>query len=122
MSINLYVMNGGAIMGWKNKCKITVMRREFFSDLAKEYCSNPNVGKCSVFQEGQEFIVDKDNYLTMLNGQFCSEAWAAISHYVYAALQGGSVMHGWMKDEKVMITCCNDETRPVIFKIERMEE
>lgn len=60
MSINLYVMNGGAIMGWKNKCKITVMRKEFFPDLAKEYCSDPNVGKCSVFQEGQEFIVDKD--------------------------------------------------------------
>lgn len=44
--------------------------------------------KCKVFEEGQEFIVDKESYLTMLNGQFCSEAWAAISHYVYAALQG----------------------------------
>ena len=51
-----------------------------FSDLEEEYCSNPDVGKCSVFHEGQEFIVDKENYLTMLNGQFCSEAWAAINH------------------------------------------
>ena len=109
-------------MAWKNRCKITVLRREFFADLAGEYCANPNVGKCSVFYEGQEFVVDKDNYLTMLNGQFCAEAWDAISHYVYAALQGGSVMHGWMKDEKVMIACYNDGTRPVIFKIERLEE
>ena len=30
-------------------------------------------------------------------------------------------MHGWMNDDKVMITCCNDGTRPVIFKIERIE-
>lgn len=30
-------------------------------------------------------------------------------------------MRGWMKDEKVMITCCSDGTRPVIFKIERLD-
>lgn len=28
-------------------------------------------------------------------------------------------MHGWSADERVMIACCNDGTRPVIFKIER---
>ena len=31
---------------------------------------------------------------------FCSEAWDAISRYIYTGLQGGSVMAGWMKDEK----------------------
>ena len=45
----------------------------------------------------------------------------AISRYIYTALQGGSIMHGWMNDDKVMITCCNDGTRPVIFKIERID-
>lgn len=30
-------------------------------------------------------------------------------------------MHGWMSDKKVMIACCSDGTRPVIFKIERIE-
>lgn len=109
-------------MAWNNRCKITVLRKEFYSDLAEQYLSNPAVGKCAVFEEGQEFIVTKENYLTMLDGKFCSEAWAAISHYVYAALQGGSVMHGWTRDQKVMITCCNDGIRPVIFKIERLED
>ena len=52
---------------------------------------------------------------------FCSEAWDAISRYIYTGLQGGSVMAGWMKDENVMITCCSDGTRPVIFKIERID-
>ncbi len=52
---------------------------------------------------------------------FCSEAWDAISRYIYAALQGGSIMRGWMRNENVMIACCNDGTRPVIFKIERID-
>ena len=57
-----------------------------------------------------------------MDGKFCSEAWDAINRYVYAALQGGSIMSGWTNDEKIMIACCNDGTRPVIFKIERIDE
>lgn len=105
-----------------NKCKITVLRREFYQDLADEYLANPNAGKCNKFQDGQEFILDQGDFFNMLNGKFCSEAWDAISRYVYAALQGGSIMRGWTKDEKVMISCCNDGVRPVIFKIERIDE
>ena len=51
----------------------------------------------------------------------CAEAWDAISRYIYSGLQGGSIMSGWMNQENVMITCCNDGTRPVIFKIERID-
>ena len=51
----------------------------------------------------------------------CSEAWDALSRYIYAALQGGSIMRGWMKDEREMITCCSDGTRPVIFKLQRLD-
>lgn len=36
-------------------------------------------------------------------------------------MKGGIVMHGWMNDDRVMIACCNDGTRPVIFKIERID-
>ena len=108
--------------GWPYKCKITVLRREYFQDLADEYLNNPNVGKCSRFYEGQEFIVDKEKFLAMLDGEFCSEAWDCISKYVYAALQGGAIMGGWTNDEKTMITCCNDGVRPVIFKLERIEK
>ncbi len=52
---------------------------------------------------------------------FCSEAWDAISRYLYAAIEGGSIMKSWMKEENTMIACCNDGTRPVIFKIERID-
>jgi len=56
-----------------------------------------------------------------MNGKFCGEAWDAVSRYVYTALQGGSIMHGWTNDERMLIACCNDGTRPVIFKIERID-
>ena len=51
----------------------------------------------------------------------CAEAWDCISRYIYTALQGGSIMHGWSNDDRIMIACCNDGTRPVIFKIERID-
>jgi len=106
----------------KHKCKITVLRREFYQDLADEYLDDPNVGKCNKFYDGQEFILAQSDFFHMMDGKFCGEAWDAISRYVYTALQGGSIMKNWTNDEKVMITCCNDGTRPVIFKLERIDE
>lgn len=64
---------------------------------------------------------ERDDFYHLMNGKFCGEAWDAISRYVYTALQGGSIMHKWTNDERMMITCCNDGTRPVIFKIERID-
>ena len=52
---------------------------------------------------------------------FCSEAWDAIFRYIYTGLQGGSIMKGWMSAENTMIACCSDGTRPVIFRIERID-
>lgn len=52
---------------------------------------------------------------------FCSELWDAISRYIYTGLQGGSIMKGWMAHENEMIACCSDGTRPVIFRIERID-
>lgn len=106
----------------KHKCKITVLKRECYQDLQGKYLADPKSGPCPFFREGQEIIIDNDNFFRMLHGTFCAEAWDCISRYVYAALQGGSIMRGWTNDEKVMITCCNDGTRPVIFKLERIDE
>ena len=109
-----------------SKCKITVLRREYYQYLADQYLADPQVGKCPLFKEGQEFILErgngKDDFWNMMNGKFCSEAWDAVSRYIYAALQGGSIMKGWTNDEKMMIACCSDGTRPVIFQIERIDE
>lgn len=98
------------------KCRITVLRKTLHKDLQQAHLADPNAGVCPFFQEGQVFDVSMDDFFRMMHGKFCSEAWDYISRYVYAALQGGSIMHGWTKHENVMIASCNDGTRPVIFK------
>lgn len=30
-------------------------------------------------------------------------------------------MHGWTNDDRMMIACCSDGTRPVVFRIERID-
>lgn len=82
-------------------------------------------GKDSFWQCGLNTLVStKGNPEEIAGGPakpFCSEAWEAISRYIYAGLQGGSIIKGWMKEENTIIACCSDGTRPVIFKIERVD-
>lgn len=105
-----------------HKVKVTVLRKECFTDLQEEYLADPKSGPCPFFQVGQEFIFDRDDFTYTGRGQFCAEAWDCVSRYIYTALQGGAIMHGWTRDDRVMIASCNDGTRPVIFKIERIDE
>jgi uncharacterized repeat protein (TIGR04076 family) len=57
---------------------------------------------------------------------FCSWAWNDIYKVVVTLSRGGNfnseMFEGWMKDNRSMITCCTDGIRPVIFKVERVEE
>lgn len=105
----------------KHKCRITVLRKECYEDLQDQYLANPKAGACQMFKIGQEFVVGPDEFFKMFDGKFCSEAWDAISRYVYTAIRGGSIMSGWSKNDNEMIACCNDGTRPVIFKLERID-
>lgn len=126
-----------------HQCKVTVLETKVFPDLQAKYLADPKSGACPCYNPGDEFLFRRDeehddywhlgvNTLIKTSADankvaggpkmpFCSEAWDAISRYIYAALQGGSIMNGWTNDEKVMIACCNDGTRPVVFKIERMD-
>ena len=98
------------------RCKITVLRLMFNEDLAKEYAKE--VGVCPQFEEGQVFTSDG-----VKPEGFCEEAWTAIGKYVFTFSSGGGGFFkgNWMKDEKVMIACCNDGVRPVVFKLERID-
>ena len=40
----------------KTKVKITVVKREYYQDLADRFLANPQKGKCTIFYEGQEFL------------------------------------------------------------------
>ncbi len=125
------------------KVKLTVIDKKLYSDFQEQYCADPNSGACPCYNVGDEFIFERygnaDDFWHMgLNTlkqtvntadgiaggtafPHCSEAWDAISRYIYTGLQGGSIMRGWMNDQRIMIACCSDGTRPVIFKIERMD-
>ena len=96
-----------------------------FPEYQEKYLADPKSGPCPCFQKGDTFLLkrtaEQDDFYHLMNGKFCGEAWDAISRYVYTALQGGSIMHKWTNDERMMIACCNDGTRPVIFKIERID-
>ena len=107
------------------KCKLTVIDKKVFPDLQEQYLEDPKSGACPFYEVGAEYIFerygDEDTFWTQGKGAHCSEAWDCFSRYVYTALQGGSIMRGWTNDEHMMIACCNDGTRPVIFRIERLD-
>lgn len=107
------------------KCKVTVIDKKCFQDLQENYLADPNSGPCPFYQVGDQFLFERyggeDTFWREGNGAHCAEAWDCISRYIYTALQGGSIMRGWTNDERMMIACCNDGTRPVIFKIERQD-
>ena len=109
----------------QHKCKVTVIDKKLFPDLQEQYLADPKSGICPFYQVGDEFVFTRygkqDDFWTQQNGKHCSEAWDCISRYIYTALQGGSIMRNWTNDERMMIACCNDGTRPVIFKIERLD-
>lgn len=107
------------------KCKLTVIDKKVFPDLQEKFLADPNSGACPFYEVGTEYLFerygDEDTFWTQGKGAHCSEAWDCFSRYVYTALQGGSIMRGWTNDEHIMIACCNDGTRPVIFKLERLD-
>ena len=103
------------------QCKITVLKRMLNPELADEY-SDIQVPPCDVFSEGQVFTVNpfrkpKD---------FCAWAWDDIYKTILTLSRGGNfsegTFKGWMKSDKTMIACCSDGIRPVVFKVERMED
>lgn len=109
----------------QHKCRVEVIDKKVFPEFQTAYLADPNSGVCPFYNVGDVFVFERyggeDTFFRMAKGAHCSEAWDCISRYIYAALQGGSIMRGWTKDDRMMIACCNDGTRPVIFKIERLD-
>ena len=104
----------------QHKCKVTVIDKKLFPDLQEKYLADPRSGVCPFYEIGQEFLFERyggrDDFWREGNGTQCAEAWDCISRYIYTALQGGAIMRGWTNDERIMIACCNDGTRPVVFR------
>lgn len=101
------------------KVKITVLKRTFNSELAKEYGVD-NLSACSIFNDGQVFYTYCKKPETL-----CDGAWNAMSKYVFSIAHGADsepfYLGDWVKLPGVAICSCNDGLRPVIFKIESAE-
>ena len=115
------------------RCKVTVIDKKLYPELQAEYCAVPDSGKCPCYNVGDEFLFyrndERDDYWHCGAGTlvkagvpdegclqspgtahcgcegvpFCSEAWDAISRYIYTALQGGSIEHGIGRNESAGI-------------------
>ncbi len=111
----------------KHRVTVTVLDTTVNEALQKRYLAAPQSGPCPCFKPGDVFEFWReggrdDFYRFGGEDRFpCAEAWDCISRYIYTGLQGGAFMHRWTNDDRVMIACCNDGTRPVIFKLERTD-
>lgn len=98
-------------------CRITVMRKAFYKDLADKY-ENPIEHACEMY-EGQVFITDGWKRPEGM----CDSAWETLSPFVMALAHGGEDLYeGWMKDKRSAMISCNDGFRPVSFYIEAIDE
>ena len=101
-----------------SKCRITVVKKDLYADLIARYC-DPATVPCEVFEVGDEFLVDRESFFNLrFRKPFCSEAWNAISTYVFTMVQGGEP--SWAVNHTIL-ACCNDGARPVVFKLERID-
>jgi len=96
------------------KVKITVLRKLHHQDFL-EQCAQSIWQPCDRLQEGQEFIAEGVN---MPEG-FCSWAWTDIQKYVLTLARGGNFLG---VNPGTFVTCCTDGFRPVVFKLERLEQ
>ena len=80
----------------KHECRITVLETKCFTEYQEKYLADPKSGPCPFFKKGDTFLLKRtpqqDDFYHLMNGRFCGEAWDSVSRYVYAALQGGSIM------------------------------
>ncbi len=79
-------------------------------------CSASIPPVCDRFEEGGVFETDMES----VPEGFCPFAFIDISRYL-SGLRSG-VNYPWMKEEGTALVCCTDGFRPVIFRLERIEQ
>jgi uncharacterized repeat protein (TIGR04076 family) len=102
-----------------NKVVITVLKREFYPELAEEYLSEgASVGACPLQAEGDVFVysggAEKPNGL-------CPWAWIDL-YTTISALYSGGDENTWYRSGGTRISCCTDGVRPVVYKLQLVRE
>ena len=97
--------------------KITVVKRLYNPELAEKY-RRPDIhrGPCTC-KEGQEFYV-RD--IGEEPEGFCTWAWNDMHKFVLALMAGADF--AGMKQGNTCIVSCTDGIKPVVFKLERIDD
>ncbi|HBF37284.1 MAG TPA: hypothetical protein DDW50_08175 [Firmicutes bacterium] len=66
-------------------CKITVIKKTFNQEIAKEYCCSA-VSACPCFEEGQQFLISGIEK----PAGFCDWAWNDILKFITVLMAGGN--------------------------------
>ncbi len=98
------------------KAKITVLKRMVNPDLINEYLGGEGMGPCGLFEDGQVFIQED----WKPPDGFCQWAWSDIHKEIILIRRGGD--QGGPMPKGTAIACCTDGFKPVVFKIERIED
>ncbi len=87
-------------------------------DLVNSYVQRPeNFAACDRVKDNQEFIIP--NPYEMPEG-ICPYAWADIRPQILAIASGGTF--SLLKEKNTAVATCTDLFRPVLFKIEKIDE
>jgi len=95
--------------------RITVLKKLRTGDVFDKYASAEMTPECSIMKDEMIYL---SKGMQMPEG-FCSWAWADIQRDVIHLSLGGDFP--WIREKGVMISCCTDGLRPVVFKLERIE-
>jgi uncharacterized repeat protein (TIGR04076 family) len=100
--------------------KITVIKRFSPEEVFNHEMTFPDgrfIPRCPVFEDGQEIIVE--SILGPRPEEFCGWGWHDLFKDFSVIASGGNFEH---VGTNVMYTSCRDGMRPVVFKLERIEE
>ena len=102
----------------RKNVKITVLRTEYYQDLAARYAI-PDLGMCPFHQKGQVLYSDGINPPAGM----CGVAWRDLEPWVRQLSEGGLLQPSgtWLKDDSIGVFACPDGVRPVIFLLEAEE-
>ena len=110
----------------KHECKVTVLETKVFPDLQREYLADPESGPCPCFAAGQEFLFRReagadDLALRARLGPGVPLRRGVGLHLALHLHGAAGRLHHARLDDRLMVACCNDGTRPVVFKLERID-
>ena len=98
-----------------NKVRITVLKREFYHDLAEKYLSEgASVGACPLQNVGDVFLYEGS---AEKPEGLCPWAWIDL-YSTISTLSAGGDENTWYKHGGTRILCCTDGVRPVAYRLE----